>query len=457
MIANSFNSEVEIRMRKSAGFLLILFAVSVTRASAQDWPNWRGPEYNGSSPATGLPTKFSPTENVKWAAALPGPSAGTPVIWKDSVFVSSTDTKAQDLLAICIDRKSGKERWRKSVSTGYQAGEQGNKLQLDERSNYASPSPVTDGKRVVFFYGNGDLAAFSLNGDKLWQRNLQKEYGDFAFQWTFSSSPQLWDDTLYMQILQRDQPVGPRGKSGAESFLLALNPDSGKELWRVVRPSNARMESREAYSTPIPYKHNGRTELLISGGDVVSGHDPKTGKELWRWGTWNTDHREMWWRLVPSPVAGGGVVVVCAPKRAPVYAAKLGGNGDLGVSGLAWQSEDRSALTSDVPTPLFYQGKFYVLSDLRKSLSCVNPLDGSVAWSVQVPGNQMCWGSPTGADGKVYLINLNGEVFVMDAADGKLLHQVAMAEGESDIRSTIAVAYGNLFIRTNGKLYCIGK
>src|SRR5688500_7057682 len=230
-------------MRKVAGLTSVLFVLTVTGAAAQEWPNWRGPEFNGSSPATSLPVKFSPTENVKWAAELPGPSAGTPVIWKDSVFVSSTDTKAQDLLAICIDRRTGKEKWRKSVSTGYQAGDQGNKLQLDERSNYASPSPVTDGKRVVFFYGNGDIATFSLDGTKLWQRNLQKEYGDFAFQWTFSSSPQLWDDTLYMQILQRDQPVGPRGKSGSESFLLALNPDSGKELWRVVRPSNARMES----------------------------------------------------------------------------------------------------------------------------------------------------------------------------------------------------------------------
>ncbi len=444
-------------MRKTHVSFSILFFLSVACASAQDWPNWRGPEYNGSSPASGLPVKFSPTENVKWSADLPGPSAGTPVIWKDSVFVSSSDTKAQDLVAICLDRASGKERWRHSISTGYQAGDQGNKLQLDERSNYASPSPVTDGKRVVFFYGNGDIATFRLDGKKLWQRNLQKEYGDFAFQWTFSSSPQLWDDTLYMQILQRDQPVGPRGRAGAESYLLAMDPDSGKELWRTIRPSPAKMESREAYSTPIPFKHNGRTELLISGGDVVSGHDPKTGKELWRWGTWNADHREVWWRLVPSPVAGGGVVVVCAPKRAPVYAAKLGGSGDLGISGLAWRSEDRSALTSDVPTPLYYQGKFYVLSDLRKSLSCVNPADGSVLWSVQVPGTQMCWGSPTGADGKIYLLNLNGDVFVMDSADGKLLHQVAMAEGESDIRSTIAVAHGNLFIRTNGKLFCIGK
>jgi outer membrane protein assembly factor BamB len=217
------------------------------------------------------------------------------------------------------------------------------------------------------------------------------------------------------------------------------------------------MESRESYGTPIPYSHNGRTEILISGGDVITGHDPKTGKELWRWGTWNPSHREVWWRQVPSAVAGSGVVLVCAPKKAPVYAAKLGGTGDLGESGLAWRSEDRSVLTSDVPTPLHYQGKFYILSDVRKSLSCVNPADGSILWSIDVPGTQMCWGSPTGADGKIYLLNLSGEVFIIDAATGKLLHQAAMVQSESHIRSTIAVAHGNLYIRTNKKLFCIGK
>ena len=444
-------------MRKQSWLIALLLIPAAPPVTAQDWPNWRGPGYNGSSTARGLPVRFSRTQNVKWAADLPGPSAGTPIIWKNYVFVSSADPQKQDLVALCLDRATGKERWRHSVSTGYMAGGQGNRLQLDERSNYASPSPVTDGKRVVYFFGNGDLAAFTPAGKKLWQRNLQKDHGDFAFQWTFSSSPQLFRNILYMQILQRDQPVGPRGKSGAESYLLALHPDTGQELWRSVRPTTARMESRESYGTPIPYTHNGRTELLIAGGDFVTGHDPKSGKEIWRWGTWNEDHREVWWRLVPSPVAGSGVVVVCAPKRAPVYAAKLGGAGSLEVAGLAWKSDERGAVTSDVPTPLYYKGKFYILSDVKKSLSCVNPVDGSVLWTVPVPGTQMCWGSPTGADGKIYLLNLNGDAFVLNAANGALLHQAAMAQDESDIRSTIAVAGKNLFIRTNRKLYCIGK
>jgi len=438
-------------------FLTLSLTLAARAALAQDWPNWRGPYYNGSTEAKNLPTRFSRTENVRWAAEMPGPAAATPIIWGDYVFVSSTDLKAKKLVAICLDRKTGATRWKQVVGSGYRPGGEGTDLYLDYRSNYASPSPVTDGKRVVFFYGNGDLAAFNLAGKKLWARNLQRDYGDFCFQWTFASSPQLYAGRLYMQILQRDLAVGPRGKDGSESFLLALDPATGRELWRRARPSPARMESREAYSTPIPFVHNGRKELIIAGGDVLTGHDPATGKELWRWGTWNPGHREHWWRLVPSPVAGGGIILVCAPKRAPVFATRAGGSGNLTAADLAWRSDDRSPVTSDVPTPLFYKGRFYVLSDVRKAISCVEPADGKVVWTTPLPGTQMCWGSPTGADGKIYLMNLSGEVFILEAATGKILATIPMGGDERDIRSTIAIAHGNLFIRTNSRLYCIGK
>jgi outer membrane protein assembly factor BamB len=437
----------------------VLATLNLTGAArAQDWANWRGPGYNGATVAKGLPVKFSPTEGVKWVADLPGPSAATPVVVGDNVYVSSVDAKNETLVALCLDRKTGKAKWQHNAGSGYRpAGGEGNAIQIDGRSNYASPSPTADGKRAFFFYGNGDLAAFTPGGEKLWTRNLQKDYGDFAFQWTFSSSPLLHGGKLYLQILQRDRPVGPKGKPNAESFLLALDPATGKELWRVVRPSPAIMESREAFTTPVPVTHEGKTQIVIAGGDVVTGHDPATGKELWRWGTWNEENRVPHWRLVPSPVAGGGSLLVCAPKRAPVYAVKLGGSGDLGAGGLAWKSEERSPVTSDVPTPLYYEGKFYVLSDVRRSLSCLDPKTGGVAWTVEVPGRAMCWASPTGADGKIYLMNLDGTVFVMDAASGKLLGENPMDAEGSEARSSVVVAHGNLFVRTSNKLYCVGK
>ncbi len=189
-----------------------------------------------------------------------------------------------------------------------------------------------------------------------------------------------------------------------ESYLLAMDPRTGKELWRHVRPSQAKAESREAFTTPIPFEHDGRKELLVAGGDDITGHDPATGKELWRWGTWNPG-RIGHWRLVPSPIAGDGIILACAPKKDPIYAIKAGGEGRLDDDSVAWVSRDTRDLTADVPTPAFYDGDFFVLSDPRKMLLRVDPQTGAVKWSVRTPGTDKYEASPLVADGKIYLIN----------------------------------------------------
>ncbi|WCJ59715.1 PQQ-binding-like beta-propeller repeat protein [Fontisphaera persica] len=439
---------------KNANNLPLLAAGVVALAvqlQAANWPQWRGPEFNGSSPERNLPAQWSKTENVKWVADLPGVSAATPAVWDNHVFVTAAVRERQELLAIAVDRRTGKILWQQKVSDGF--GQ-------DNRSTYASPSPVTDGKTVWFFFGNGELAAFDFNGKKLWARNIQRDYGAFAFLWTFSSSPLLYNGRLYLQVLQRDVPVNGRGRRDGpnESYLLAMDPATGKELWRHIRPSDAREESREAFSTPIPHTHAGRAEILIAGGDCISGHDPATGREFWRWGTWNPQ-RITHWRLVPSPVAAQGVVLACAPKGGPVVAVKLGRNGVLSDKEVAWQSEDR-AVSTDVSTPLYYQGRFYVLNSDRRTLSCLEPLSGKVLWTGELKGRSKIEASPTGADGKIYVMNHSGEVFVVAAGDTfNLLATIPMGgEAEDrDLRSTIVPAYGNLFIRTGAKLYCIGK
>lgn len=426
--------------------VLAALLLSALPLAAADWPQWRGPSFNGSSSEKGLPAKFSKTENIAWTIPMPGSSAATPVVLGDKVFVSSIDARSQSLLAICLDRKTGKTLWQNKVADG---------TKRDERSNYASPSPATDGKIVVFFYGNGDLVAFDLAGKELWRRNIQKDYGDFAFQWTFSASPLLFQGKLYIQVLQRDQPVHDKGKVGGESYLLCLDPANGKTLWRHVRPTEAQAESREAFSTPIPYEHGGKWQLLILGGDMVSGHDLATGAEIWRWGTWNPQ-RIGHWRLVPSPVAGGGVVLACAPKKEPVYAIKLGGKGTLNESAVAWQSPDR-VITSDVPTPAFADGDFFVLSDAAKTLTRISP-DGKAKWTKETPGRIKYEASPLVADGKVYIVNFNGEVVVFNAADGAIINQAALGTPEDKtVRSAIIAAHGQLFIRTDTQLYCVGK
>lgn len=427
----------------SAGLLGLSLVAGLTRAA--DWPQWRGPFFNGSTDETNLPTFFSKSSNVLWVAELPGPAAATPIVWGDRVFVSTTDLQSRSLHALALDRRSGRKLWQQKVSDGFAR---------DDRSNFAGNSPVTDGQRVIFYYGNGALAAFDFEGRPLWSTNL----GPFAFLWTYSSSPLLYGGRLYIQILQRDVPVWGRGRVDGpiESWLVALDPGTGRELWRQVRPSEARQESREAYSTPIPHTHAGQTELLVVGGDCITGHDPATGQELWRWGTWNPA-RISHWRLVPSPVAAEGVALACAPKGGSVYAVKLGLRGRLTDSALAWRSQ-APGVSTDVSTPLFYRGAFWVLNSDRRTLACVRPSSGEVIWSESLESRTKIEASPTGADGKIYVINHQGEVLVVSAqAPFTLLHRAEFGDdGDRNVRSSIAVARGALFIRTGRKLYCVG-
>ena len=427
-----------------SALLTVSFSISIFAA---DWAQWRGPEFNGSSPETGLPSAWE-KDQAKWSVDMPGPSASTPIIKGDKVFISTPDAETQTLHAMALDRKSGEILWKKEVGVG---------MRRDDRSNYTSPSPVALDDKVFFFYGNGTLIAFDHSGKELWKRDIQEDYGDFAFQWTFSSSPMFYEGTLYLQVLQRDVPVHGKGKRGGESFLLGIDPDTGKTKWRHVRPSEARAESLEAFSTPIPHEYQGRKEILVVGGDLISGHDPKDGRELWRWGTWNPT-RITHWRLVPSPVAGEGIILACAPKKDPIYAVKAGLSGTLTDEALAWVSREERALSSDVPTPLFYKNDFFILNDDRGALSRVEPKTGKIKWSLELPGRKKYEASPTGADGKIYLMNFGGDVVVVDAEKGEVLSNIPMGTFNDNMtRSTVAVAHGNLFIRTNEKLFCIGK
>ncbi len=430
--------------------LALASAFVLTSVRAENWPQWRGPHFDGSTTEQNLPAEFSKTNNVKWVAPLPGPSAGTPIVWGDRVFVSSTDTRTKTLRAIGLDAQTGKQLWEQEAGMGFK---------LDDRSNLASPSPITDGTLVWFYYGTGDLAAFDFAGKKIWSREIQKDYGQFAFNWTYGSSPMLYGDKLYLQVLQRDVAVRGRGRKDGpnDSYLLALEPKTGKELWRHIRPSDAHEESREAYSTPIPFEHNGRGGLLILGGDCITAHDLKTGAELWRWGTWNPTLITHW-RLVPSPVAGRGVALACAPKGSAVYALKLDSKGTLTDNDLAWTSQERE-VSSDVGTPLFYKGRFYILNGDKKTIARVDPATGKADWIGELGTRIKIESSPTGADDKIYFQNFRGEVFVVAAAGQfKLLHVAAMGdEDDNDLRASIAVSQGKLFIRTGSKLYCVCK
>lgn len=438
--------------------LLVLLTLSLATLHAENWPNWRGPAQNGSSPETGLLTTFSRTEGVKWAADVPGISASVPVVWGGKVFLTAPLQEEKKLVGLCYDATTGKELWRRTISEGG--------LQWDNKSNLASPSPVTDGERVIFLFADAVAASYDLEGNLQWRRDFTETHGAFATQWTYGSSPLLDGGKLYIQVLQRSETFdfqgfqkGTPGKDMA-SYILALDPATGKDLWKVIRPSEAVAESLEGFSSPVCHDVNGQRQLLIVGGDCITGHDAATGKELWRWATWNVE-KIGHWRLVPSVVAGDGIALACAPKKNPVYAVKLGGTG---TAELAWISEPKDA-SSDVSTPAFHNGRFYVLDSDRRSLSCVEAKTGKLLWQGDLGSKAKFEGSPTVADGKVYMTNFWGQVYVAkaDGADFELLAVNEMGDGSkpngdaSSVRSSVAAANGALFIRTQDKLFCIGR
>lgn len=424
--------------------LLTIGLLISSAARAEDWPQWRGPHFNGSSDAKGLPDKLDASTQA-WAIDLPGTGSGTPIIWQERIFISCLDPKSSKLLAVCLSRNDGSVLWSKQVGLGYQK---------NDRNDQASPSPITDGKMVWFYFGTGDLTAFDLDGNEKWTHNIQKEYGAFNIQWIYASSPMLYEGKLYVQVLQRDVP--PRRDATAsgppaESYLLAMDAATGKELWRQVRPNEAVAESKESYATPFPYSNDGHAEILLIGGDCVTAHDPQTGKELWRCGGWNPRKMSSW-RVVSSVVATDGLVFACPPKGGAVFAIKDEGSGDVTGTNVAWKNPD---LSSDAAVPLVYRDRLYVLNgDRPRTLYCVEPKTGKVIWSTATGSRSVLRASPTGADGKIYLANEAGDVWVLSADQSKILSKSSLG-GRND-HATVAVVDGEVFVRageSGAKLY----
>ncbi|QOV89337.1 outer membrane protein assembly factor BamB family protein [Humisphaera borealis] len=433
---------------------IVSIASPVRAEDAANWAQWRGPNYDGSSPAKNLPTEFGKDKNLLWAAKLPGISNATPIVYGDRVFTTSID-EGRKMAVICLSRADGKVLWQKDAGTA--------QIRPKGENDVAAPSPVTDGKTVVFMFGTGDILAFDVDGKPLWARNLQREIGEWNINWIYGSSPTLHKGKLYVQVLHTDKPYAGTALPGAikyegnevPSYLLALDPLSGKELFRVVRPTDAVQETKESYATPIPYTtKEGREEILIVGGDAVTGHDPVTGKEIWRYTGWDPK-KEPFWRLIPSVGIGGGMILACAPKNGPVMGIKEGGVGDVSTSHHAWKTDGKE-ISSDVPVPLYYQNHFYILDHGGTKLTKVVPATGAAVWVTKLEGvKAVCRASPTGADGKIYCMNVNGDVWVVSPEDGKILSKTALG-GNKSARGTVAVVDGMLLIREGVTLYAFG-
>lgn len=426
--------------------LMILAAISPVRAT--DWPQWRGPFFNGSTDEKNLPESWSWTDGVAWVSPLPGLSGATAVICKGRVFVTSMVENGPDFVALCFDETSGKKLWEKHV---------GSDSRRFSRNNMASPSPATDGKYVFFLYASGDLVGFDYDGNQLWSRNIEAEYGNLALQFGYSSSPLLYDGRLFILVVRRDRPY-PQGRAKDngpyDSFLMAVDPQTGKTIWKQDRPTNAFDEGRETYSTPIPFVHDGRTEILNTGGDFVTAHDPETGKELWRIEYWTQKVRDS--RIIPTLVTGDGLIFGTRHKHGKVFAVKPGSADNPSKASIVWEFDGP---TPDCTSPLFYQGRLYVLDGMThgKAVTCLEPKTGKPFWQGTLGGKGPWRASLTGADGKLYCINETGEIVVLAAGGNEFRILFETKTDETPIQSSISVADGRLFIRTAKNLYCIGK
>ncbi len=422
---------------------VLVGALAAASSLAADWPQWRGPNFDGSSPETGLPATWSRTDGIAWSAPLPGPGDATPVICGDRVFVSSTDEASGALLGMAFSAADGRSLWKVRLGTNARA----------PRNTMASPSPVTDGKTVVFLYGTGEMAGLAAGGKVLWRRNLGEEFGKLTIKYGYSSSPLLYGGRLYVMMLRRPWPYryspGRATEAGRkrqlDSFLLAMDPATGKTEWRQVRPTETTDESFESYGSAVPLTLDGRVDLCLAGGDYVTGHDPATGHERWRW-CYNPAHRDRQ-RLIPSPTPGDGRVFVPLLRGSRLVALEPAGE----TARPRWALDRPS---SDSATPLLYDGRLYVLDSDRKRLTVLDPATGEERGKMDL-GGAVWRASPTGADGKVYCLSAAGEVAVLRAGDTpQVISRIDM--GGKNVRSTIAVAGGRLYIRTHDRLWCVG-
>ena len=391
-----------------------------------------------------MPGEISP-ETLRWSVPLPGPAGSTPVVSGNRIFLTSPD-EARNLNLLCLDAATGKLLWTRTVAEGDK--EKG-------RNNMAAPSPVTDGHRVIVLFGTGDLAAFDLDGRELWKRPLYRDYGRFAIMWIYGASPLLHDGQLIIPVLQRDEMPADYplfdGRPERDSFLLGLDPATGKTLWKAPRNTDSTKESLESYATPFPYKGSRGTEILIVGGDHVSGHRPKDGSEIWRARLY--DKRDDWYRIVTSPVAADGLIYACGPKGQPVVAFREGGEGDVTATHRVWEFRDAP---TDWATPLLLDGKMFILDGGRRILTRVDPRTGAAVWSGKLEGSEPIWSSPTGADGKIYLVSEKGEVFVVSAGDGfRILSRLDLDDGPT--RSSVVPIPGAVLVRTAQHLHCFGS
>ena len=424
----------------STRFVAAIAFTLLASSRAENWPGFRGPTGQGHSKEKELPLHWSADSNVLWKTAIPGDGWSSPIVWDDRIFVSTTTENGTKCRLICLDTKKGAMLWDKEVFEQVPWRKEG-------KNSFATPTPVTDGKRIYVVFGDGSVAALGFDGSVLW---TNREV-DFYSRHGLGASPILHDGLLIMpydgsnRIATPGQYPNntPEERLGWQlpwdkSFIAALDVKTGKRVW-----TGKRGMSRIAHMTPFVITEGSRRVILSAAGDVVQAFDPKNGERLWSVYSQGEG-------VVPTPVAGGGLVFASSGfEKTTLRAIRTGGRGDVTSTHIAW--EQKKGVPTQ-PSLLYANEMLFAITD-GGIATCYQPKTGDVVWQERVGGNYCA--SPVWAEGRIYFLNEAGETTVIEAADQfKVVAKNSLGE---KCQASMAVSGGRLFIRSDKILFCIGK
>ena len=425
---------------------LFLFAsLATVVVYADDWNRFRGPNGSGLSSDSGVPSEWSPETNMKWSAELPGKGSSSPIVIGDRVYVTSYTGYGLDKEnpgnpadlerhLIAIDRNTGQEVWRSSVKS---EGDEDPYEGFIQEHGYASSTPVSNGERLFVQFGKTGMVAFDMDGNRLWTTNL----GD-------KSDPAKWGDGSGAALYE-DLIIANAGIVGHQ--IVALNQSDGSVAWKIENP-----DFTNCWSTPILVTVDGRDEMVFSMPGKIMGVDPGTGKELW---------------FAESPIAQtvcgslgerNGVVFAMGGRRGNAVAVRCGGSGDVTDTHTVW----KQPLRAGIGTPIVVGDNMYWST--RGIAYAANCETGELVFEERLPaasgGNSRQrmpagdYASPIAIGERLYLLTRGGTMFVMDAGNQfELAAQNGFGDDNTLFNATPAVSDGDLFVRSEGKLYCIGN
>jgi outer membrane protein assembly factor BamB len=417
-------------------------------AAAQDWPSFRGPEGSGVSRHATPPVTWNLTSstNVAWRTAIPGLGHSSPIVWGDRIYLTTAVSEAaaslsltlgdsdragidpaKDLvphrwLVLALDRASGTTIWTRTVHQGIP------RVKRHVKASHASATPATNGRVVVAMLGSEGLFAFDVNGTELWRRDLGLlSVGladDPTYEWGPASSPVIHGNTV---VVQNDRY--------RDSFLLAFDLSTGKELWRSGR------DELPAWTTPLVHTGGTSPTVVTSSPRFIRGHDMATGRERWRVQDPRGEVK------VSTPISAGQLAIVTGgyPSAGrPIYAIRVNDGS------IAWRQERGSPYTS---TPLAYEGLLYIVTD-NGILSAYRVDDGTRVYQQRLsPAAGGFSASPVAAAGRIYLATEDGQVFVVRA--GPTFELLATNDMHEVCMATPAMSHDLLLIRTKTHLYAL--